>query len=1004
MTPEHFARVRALYDQVIDLPADAREQRLRELHPGSDPHDPHDTTIADVLKLILPTQYGAGANLEKIVGPVSTMMAGISAPNLEIGDTLGVWRLMREIGQGGMGSVFLVERADGQFKQTAALKFLKGIPSAERQDYFTRERQLLATLLHPNIARLYDGGAASDGSPYLVMEYVDGLHIDAWCRARQWHRDDVLKLFVTCCEAVSFAHRQLIVHCDLKPSNILIDQEGRPVLLDFGIAQLIDQVGVDIAQNQAQSAAAISPGFTPRYASPEQRAGEKVSTASDIYSLGVLLAELLEVVGSKDRELTAIAAKATQQDPLTRYLSVDALADDIRRYQGHQPLHALRATSGYVARKFLQRRWPLVLGATAFVLMAAGFTAKVVIESQRAQHAEKVALTERDAAARERDAAARERDTAARERERAQVAERQAVLERDATARERDATARERDRATSAERATLLQRNVATQERDRAIQAERQARDEQAKAKSAEAAARQTSEFLVSVFDRANPGLASGDPPASKLLDAAEERLETRLSGQPETQAELYNMLGNVRNNMGSINQARKNYLRAIELERKQNRPLVLARLLTNFAKLDLTSLGGKQGEALAKEALELAQRHAPAESEEIAFALNMVGFALMSHAKDKEATPILQKSLAIGEKLGSEGRVTLDAAIYLAQNQMKLLQFEAAERYYRRALSIRAKLSGEGHPLWWTINEQLAMALRGQRKYADAEPIMRSSLAMRQKTHGKDSNESLRPILALALLLRDMGRFREELELNRAAVEGYERTLGRQSVWFLLASNNLAVTLTAVGDQVEALRILREVVPQSKQAWPANHETPATFERNLGRLLGEMGLIDEARTHLRASLAANEIFYGAKHREPVLVLLELALNEARAGDLTQAESHLQRYESMLPLSGLDLRVSAAKVRALILTKRGEIDEALRAYAEVEKLTGEMLNTKDHRYLLSMVPRAELLARRGAGDDRAQAGMLAREILEAVTPVLVPHAPVLEKLRQLQPR
>ncbi len=991
MTPERYQTLRRLYEDVIELPAIEREAALFKQCADA-------TLVNEVLAVIAAND---GVTRGQISRPLSMVLASASGRMLQVGDVIGVWKIEGEIGQGGMGSVFLAKRIDGHFTQTAALKFLKGLPSSQRLDYFTRERQLLANLSHPDIARLLDGGATAEGQPYLVMEFIDGAHIDEYCQRNELSTDQILNLFLIVCGAVAAAHRQLIVHCDLKPSNILVNKDGRPILLDFGIATLVDKVADGATLSEPRN----SPAYTPRYSSPEQREGRAVSTVSDIYSLGVLLGELVGDELNAQPELAAIVGKAAAADAANRYPSVDALIEDLRRFRTQLPVRAYADTNAYVAKKFLRRRWPVVAAVALFMLTVAGFTWKVITESQRAQAAERVAVSERDSAASERD--------------RARAAEARATADRDVTAaaqaetaRERDAARRERDRATTAEQLAAQQRNLARSasaaavaERDKAKQSEAEARDEQAKAKLAEAAARQTGDFLLSVFDRANPGLDSGDPPASKLIAAAEERLETRLSGQPETQALLYNLLGKVRNNMGNINQSAKNYLRAIELERTQNRPLVLARLLTSFARLDLTSFGGKhQGAALANEALELAQRHAPAESQDVAFALNMVGFALMSRSKDKEATPILQNSLAIGEKLDREGGVTLDATIYLAQNQMKLLQFEAAETYYRRALSIRAKLSGEGHPLWWTVNEQLAMALRGQRKYADAEPIMRSSLAMRQKTHGRDSNESLRPMLALALLMRDMGKLREELELNRAAVEGFERTLGRKSVWFLLASNNLAITLAAVGDQGEALRILREVVPPSKQAWPPNHETPATFERNLGRVLGEMGLIDEARTHLRASLETNEIFYGAKHREPGLVVLDLALNEARTGDLTQAENHLQRYESMLPLTGLDHRVNAAKVRALVLAKRGEIDEAMRANAEVEKLTGEMLSTKDPRYWVSMVPRAELLAQRGEGNDRAQAAALARQILDVVTPVLVPHAPVLEKLRQLLPR
>jgi eukaryotic-like serine/threonine-protein kinase len=414
-----------------------------------------------------------------------------------------------------------VERNDGHFKQTAALKFLKGLPSAERLAFFTSERQLLAGLKHPNIAHLLDGGTSASGQPYLVMEYIDGLNIDTYCRQHRLSADAILKLFIAASDSVSFAHRQLIVHCDLKPSNILIEKEGRPVLLDFGIARLIDHIDEDRPEG-ATGATTSSSGFTPRYASPEQREMGRVSTASDIYSLGVLLSELLQIAGTVDDDLTAIVDYATQGNPLKRYASVDAFVDDIRRYQMRQPVQAHPAHPTYIAKKFLQRRWPLVLIAAAFMLTVAGFTAKVLIESQRALRAEQAALMERDAAGRERDVAARERDVAARERTRAQAAEQQALSER--------------DRATGAERATLVQRNVARQERDRAT--------------GAEVAARQTNDFLVSVFDAADPNASSGDIPASTLLARAEASIERDIARSPQTQAEIYAVMGKVRRTM----------------------------------------------------------------------------------------------------------------------------------------------------------------------------------------------------------------------------------------------------------------------------------------------------------------------------------------------------------------------------------------------------------------------------------------------------------------------
>ncbi len=301
-----------------------------------------------------------------------------------------------------MGAVFLVERSDGHFQQTAALKFIKGSARADAFEDFARERQLLASLSHPQIARLLDGGATAQGQPYLVMEYIDGVPIDAYCRAHALGRAALLDLFASACAAVAFAHRQLIVHCDLKPSNLLVTTDGRPILLDFGIAQLIDRVGGDAAP-QVLPTPASAIAYTPRYASPEQRHGARVTTASDIFSLGIVLRELLQLDEHRDlatRELQALIAKATHADPLQRYASVDALCDDIERVRARRPLRAMPASTHYRLRKFVMRRWPWIAAASLFVLTIAAFTGKVMVETRRAHAAEQAAIAERDRAIR----------------------------------------------------------------------------------------------------------------------------------------------------------------------------------------------------------------------------------------------------------------------------------------------------------------------------------------------------------------------------------------------------------------------------------------------------------------------------------------------------------------------------------------------------------------------------------------------------------------------------
>ncbi|TDR35818.1 serine/threonine-protein kinase [Tahibacter aquaticus] len=392
MDVERYARVRALFEQVCDLPAPQRQARLAA--SGAD-----EATLASVQALLEREQ----ATTRHMDRPILGLLGAMAADECEPGDVLGAWTLLRRIGHGGMGSVYLAQRSDGHFEQTAAIKVLRGVPSPAALAYLARERQILARLAHPNIARLLDGGATPQGQPYLVMEYLDGMPIDAYCREVAPSVTAILRLLCTVCDAVGFAHQRLIVHCDLKPTNILVDASGRPMLLDFGIARLLGHE--DGADTQTTKA------FTPGYASPEQRDGGSVSTATDIYSLGRMLVELLntpaapaagdaaiEPASLADQELRAIAVKATAADPARRYASADALAQDIGRYLQRQPVQAMAATGLYRARKFLRRRWPWVATFAVFAATIAAFTVRVVADRDRAEAAEQQALRERDRA------------------------------------------------------------------------------------------------------------------------------------------------------------------------------------------------------------------------------------------------------------------------------------------------------------------------------------------------------------------------------------------------------------------------------------------------------------------------------------------------------------------------------------------------------------------------------------------------------------------------------
>src|SRR5215471_16031073 len=294
---------------------------------------------------------------------------------------IGPYRLLHEIGRGGMGVVYEAERADGQFVKRVALKLLPAVYSqTELETRFLRERQILARLEHPNIARLLDGGVTTDGRPYLVMEFVEGVPLTDWIAQHSPSIAERLRLFLAICAAVSSAHRSLVVHRDLKPGNILVNKDGQAKLLDFGLARMLEPSG-EVTQTMAHPGAPI---LTPAYASPEQALNHPITVASDIFSLGVVLYELLtgkrpfggpgDTAGQVQRavsetdppppstiaprvsaDIDKIVLKAIAKEPSQRYMSVDAFAADIVRYVDGRPIEARNAGLAYRAAKFLRR-------------------------------------------------------------------------------------------------------------------------------------------------------------------------------------------------------------------------------------------------------------------------------------------------------------------------------------------------------------------------------------------------------------------------------------------------------------------------------------------------------------------------------------------------------------------------------------------------------------------------------------------------------------------------
>ena len=406
LTPERWERVKTVVADALECPADTRPAFVSEACAD-------DTAVFREVASML--EFSA-SKLEACVQELVETRE--SRADAVAGERIGAYELIREIGRGGMGAVYLARRADAEYNKEVAIKLLKrGTDTDEVLRRFRAEREILARLDHPNIARLLDGGTTQDGLPYFVMEHVVGARITDFCFANNLNIRQRIELFLKVCAALQFAHQNLVVHRDIKPGNILVTADGEPKLLDFGIAKLLDPtdapIDITIAERQR---------LTPAYASPEQVRGEPITTVSDVYALGALLyeliagrgphqfsqlhpapTELLRVIadqepsrpsaaaidphqGSRLRgDLDRILLKALRKEPNERYRGVGTFAEDLRRYLDGLPVRARPATFGYRAGKFLRRNKSGVAIAAVLVLGGIGGSVMMLVSARKAE-------------------------------------------------------------------------------------------------------------------------------------------------------------------------------------------------------------------------------------------------------------------------------------------------------------------------------------------------------------------------------------------------------------------------------------------------------------------------------------------------------------------------------------------------------------------------------------------------------------------------------------------
>ena len=760
---------------------------------------------------------------------------------------IGPYELIRQLGRGGMGSVYLAERADDEFQQQVAVKLLKpGMDSDDILRRFRQERQILASLDHPHVARLFDGGMAADGVPYFIMEYVEGVPIDRYCDQHGLSLGARLELFRAVCSAVRYAHRHLVVHCDLKPSNILVTAEGVPKLLDFGIAKLLG------SEHVPRLGATTAPGLqpmTPEYASPEQVRGERITTASDVYSLGVLLYRLLTgqppyrfdsraprdveraicedepvrpsaAAGPPARagtlrelrrlrgDLDNVVLMALRKDPARRYGSVEQLSEDLRRHLAGLPVIARPDTWSYRAAKFVRRHR---VGVVAAALVALSLLGGIVTTAWQA----------------------------------------------------------------------------------------REARAQRERARVQQLAAERVADFLARLLQEADPYGRSGKAvTVREVLDEGARQIDQELGEQPEIQARMMSTIGVAYRNLGLYDQALPLLETALERRRRvfgEAAPEV-AESLNNLGLLLRDRGALAAAETLLREALALRRARLGEDAPEVAGSLDALGSLLRVQGDYAAAEPLLRQALALRRRvLGEKTLEVAESTNNLALLMRSMGDYRAAEPLYRQALALYRELLGEESPEVAISLHNLGGLLRLRGEYDAAERCVRKAVALYRELLGEDHPHVAAGLNTLAVLLKGKGDYDASERAYRDVLELQRRALGTEHPDVARSLNNLAALLAARGDDAAAEPLFVESLAMYRRLLGDRHPEVANPLHHLGLLRHRAGDFSAAESYLREALALRRETLGAEHPSVAISLIALGQVLVDRGEAVQAEDLLRQ-------------------------------------------------------------------------------------------------------------
>jgi eukaryotic-like serine/threonine-protein kinase len=790
LSADRWLRLSPLLDEAFDLDGDQRRAFIARL-ASTAPDLAHD------LQALLDAGDGAGDFLERAVQAESIKFLSDAAERDDTSDAperIGAWRIVREIGRGGMGVVYLAERADGDFDQHVALKVIRrGLDSDEIVARFRRERQILARLQHPAIASLVDGGVSPDGRPYFAMERVDGQPITAYAEATRAPVNQRLRLMLAACAAVQHAHANLVVHRDLKPSNILVTSSGQVKLLDFGIAQLLTEAG------SAEQTALTSVGqraMTLDYASPEQIRGEAATTATDVYGLGLVLYELLtgrratvasggsrEIVGLRG-DLDTIVRTALHHDPARRYASVEALARDIERHLAGLPIAAHPDAFSYRAAKFIARHRVGVAVTAIVVLLVIGAVA-----------------------------------------------------------------------------ATLWQARIAAREARKA---------------------RAVTEFLTSIFTISDPSESRGAAvTAREILDHGARRIETELRDQPELQADMFGIVGDVYRNLGILNPSGQLLQRALERKRElygPNDPRT-AVATERWARWLWDKGDYKGAEQTLRETLALQRRLLGPKDPALSQTLSTLAAVAGEDNKNEEALALHREALAMDRAIHGERHATVATDLSnIAAVLQRLDRLDEAEPLYRQALEMRREVLGAGHPDIASTLHGLALVLSRRGDALAAVPMFQEVLGLQRQAFGPNHPDIAQTLDNLALAFERAGHLTEAVQAARDALDVRRQIRDPSHPDFAISLNNFATTSYRLGAYADAEGALRSAIDLWSRTLGPEHRNVATAKNNLGAVLREKGDLTAAEPLLRESLALRRKLSGDESPDVAQSLRNLGL------------------------------------------------------------------------------------------------------------------------------